>query len=414
MSLFQNLNITANTSKQLGRKLEMVGDNINNAGTNGFKGSRAEFSEMLNTASMGADGGDQVGAGAIIDASKRDLSQGTLAHSNSATDLAIDGTGLFAVNTPFGQAYTRDGSFRFDKDGYLVTSDGHKVLGYNGEEGQESNTVSPLQLSNGSMNASATSNVSMTMNLDAREDIKVFDIQNPRETSSFERSVTVLDSKGEQQSLTMYFTKTAQGVWSYNAVGKGEDLDPAVEGDVLLGTGTASFDNKGVLVNDSGLSANVTFKENDEQAINFSLTDKGVATTQFGTDTSVSSSTRNGNEAGSVVGLGFDKGGSLTLRYDNGKSVQLGKIAVAKFTNEQGLRRVGQNLFVGNQTSGQVSLGKSGEQGRGDIRTNAIEQSNVDITNNFVDMMKTQKSFSANSEAMSAIDGLLKNVIALR
>ncbi len=414
MSLFQNLNITSNTSNQLGKKLEIVGDNINNAGTNGFKGSRAEFSEMLNTASMGADGGNQVGAGAVMDNSTRDLSQGTLAHSNSATDLAIDGNGLFAVDTPFGQAYTRDGSFHFDKEGFLVTSDGHKVLGFNGDEGKEANVVAPLQLASGNMNSTATSNVSLTMNLDAREDVKVFDPQNPRETSSFERSITVLDAKGEQQSLNLYFTKTANGNWSYNAMAKGSDLEPAVEGNVLIGTGTVSFDQKGVMQNDSGLEATTVFKGGEEQTINFSLTSKGVATTQFGTDSSVSSNVRDGSTSGSVVGLGFDQGGAMTIRYDNGESRQIGKVAVAKFTNEQGLRKVGQNLYVGNQTSGQVSLGQSGKNGRGDIKTNAIEQSNVDITDNFVDMMKTQKSFSANSQAMGAIDSLLQNVIGLR
>lgn len=414
MSLFQNLNVTSNTSNQLGRKLEVVGDNINNAGTNGFKGSRAEFSEVLNSTAIGVDGGDQVGAGAVLDSTKRDLSQGTLANTGSATDLAIDGNGLFAVNTPFGQAYTRDGSFHFDKEGFLVTSDGHKVLGFNGDEGQEANIVAPLQISNGTMNASSTSNVNLTMNLDAREDIKVFDPQNPRESSNFERTVTVLDANGKEQSLNLYFTKTAAGNWSYNAVADGKDLEPQSEGKVLIGSGNVTFDDKGVMQNDSGLEATTTFKGGQEQTINFSLTSKGEATTQYGTDTSVSSNVRDGNEVGSVVGLGFDKGGAMTLRYDNGKSVQLGKVAVAKFSNEQGLRKVGQNLYVGNQTSGQVSLGQSGTTGRGEIRTNAIEQSNVDITSNFVDMMKTQKSFSANSQAMGAIDSLLKNVISLR
>ena len=414
MSLFQNLNVTSNTSNQLGKKLEVVGDNINNAGTNGFKGSRAEFSEMLTTASIGADGGNQQGAGAVLDNSMRDLSQGTLANSDSATDLAIDGNGLFAVDTPFGQAYTRDGSFHFDKEGRLVTSDGHKVLGFNGDVGREANVVAPLQLAKGDMGAAATSNVSLTMNLDAREDIKVFDPQNPRETSSFERSITVLDAKGEQKSMDLFFTKTANGTWSYNAIAKGSDLEPAVEGNVLLGTGTVTFDEKGVMQNDSGLEATTAFKGGEQQTVNFTLTSKDVPTTQYGTDTSVSSNVRDGHEGGSIVGLGFDPGGAMTIRYDNGKSVQLGKVAVAKFTNEQGLRKVGQNLYVGNQTSGQVSLGQSGSQGRGDIRTNAIEQSNVDITDNFVDMMKTQKSFSANSQAMGAIDELLKNVIALR
>ncbi len=414
MSLFQSLNVTSNTSNQLGRKLEIVGDNINNAGTTGFKGNRAEFSEMLVDASIGVDGGNQIGAGAVIDGKTRDLAQGTLSNTDSATDLAIDGNGLFAVDTPFGQAYTRDGSFHFDRDGFLVSSDGHKVLGFNGEEGRESNSVAPLRISKGNMNPVATSNVKMTMNLDAREDIKVFDPLSPRETSSFERSVTVLDAKGEQQSLEVYFTKTSDGNWSYNAMANGDDLEPQVEGKVLVGTGNVTFDDKGYLQNDSGLNATATFKGGEQQAINISLTNKDEPTTQFGTDTSVSSNSRDGNTGGSVVGLGFDQGGSMTLRYDNGKSVQLGKVAIAKFANEQGLRKVGQNLYVGNQTSGQVSLGQSGKEARGEIRTNALELSNVDITNNFVDMMKTQKSFSANAQAMGAIDSLLKNVIALK
>lgn len=414
MSLFQSLNVTTNTTNQLSKKMEVVGDNINNAGTTGFKGSRAEFSEMLSNQSMGADGGNQVGSGAVYDKSTRDLAQGTLRSSESATDLAIDGNGHFAVEAPFGRAYSRDGSFHFDKEGFLVNSDGHKVLGFNGEEGKESNAVAPLKISKADMAAQGTTKVNLSMNLDAREDIKVFDPLNPDESSNFHRSVTILDNKGKQRSIDVYFTKTAPGVWTYNAMANGKELEPAIDGKQLIGSGNVNFDAKGVMVNDSGLNATGVFKDSGEQSFNISLTNKGEKSTQYGTDSAVSHNTRDGHEKGGVLGIGFDHGGALTLRYNNGKSIQLGKVAIAKFPSEQGLRKVGDNLYVGNASSGQVSMGQSGVEGRGNILNNSLEESNVDITDNFVDLMTTQKTFSANSQAMTAIDSLLQNVIALR
>ncbi len=406
--------MTTNTTNNLSKKMEIVGDNINNAGTTGFKGNRAEFSEVLANQSMGADGGNQMGAGAMYDKSTRDLAQGTLRSSDNATDLAIDGAGHFVVEAPFGRAYSRDGSFHFDREGFLVNSDGHKVLGFLGEEGKESNAVAPLQISKGDMPAKATTNVNMNMNLDARADVKVFNPLEPDDTSSFHRSVTVLNNKGEQQSVDVYFTKTAAGVWNYNAMAAGKDLDPQIEGKQLLGTGVVTFDALGVMANDSGLEATGVFKETGAQTFNISLTNNDEKTTQYGTDSAVHKNTRDGHEEGGVAGLGFDQGGSLTLRYTNGKSVQLGKVAVGKFPSEQGLRKVGQNLYVGNASSGQVSLGQSGLDGRGDILNSSLEESNVDITDNFVNLMTTQKSFSANAQAMTAIDSLLQNVIGLR
>jgi flagellar hook protein FlgE len=414
MSLLNSFNVTSNTTNGLSKKMEIVGDNINNAGTAGFKGSRAEFSEVLSSESMGVDGGSQVGMGSAMDGSTRDVTQGTLKSTTSATDLAIDGKGFFVVETNFGKAYSRDGSFHFDKEGHLVNSDGHKVLGFQGKDGKESNAVSPIKIQRGSLNAKSTTQVGMHMNLDAREDIKVFDPLDPRETSNYERSITVLDGAGKQRSMNVYFTKTADGVWNYNAMIDGSELDPAVDGKQVIGTGVVNFDAQGNMVGDSSMDVSANFKDNGQQDFSISLADKDRKTTQLGTESMVHSNSRNGSEAADVSGIGFDKGGALTLRYTNGASEQIAKIAVADFTSEQGLKRVGQNLFIENASSGQASLGKSGENGRGDVLTSAIEQSNVDMTNNFVDLMTTQKNFSANSQAMTAIDSLLQKVIGLR
>ena len=414
MSLLNSFNVTSNTTTGLSKKLEVVGDNINNAGTAGFKGSRAEFSEVLANEGMGADGGNQLGMGSVMDSSTRDISQGTIRNTTSATDLAIDGKGFFVVETDFGKAYSRDGSFHFDKQGHLVNSDGHKILGFNGKEGKESSAVEPIKIQKGSLNAKSTTQVGMHMNLDARQPVKVFDPLEPRESSNYERSITVLDGSGKQRSLNVYFTKTADGAWDYNAMIDGSELDPQVEGKQLIGTGAVNFDAKGNMIGDAKMDVSANFKENGQQDFSISLTDKDRKTTQLGTDSMVHSNTRNGSEKADVSGIGFDKGGALTLRYTNGQSEQIGKIAVADFTSEQGLKRIGQNLFVENASSGQASLGKSGEDGRGDILTNSIEQSNVDMTNNFVDLMTTQKNFSANSQAMTAIDSLLQKVIGLR
>lgn len=199
MGLLSSFNIGISGLNAAGSSMSVVGDNIANAGTFGFKGSRAEFQDMMAKSLKGIDGGDQIGSGTKLAHVKQLYTQGDIARTESITDLALSGNGFFALDTPSGRGFTRDGSFNFDKEGFLVSGDGYKVLGYEAnDEGKVTEKLSNIKLGNTTIPAEATTEVEINMNLDSRAKVTQFDPKNPEETSNFNTSFAVYDNVGTQ------------------------------------------------------------------------------------------------------------------------------------------------------------------------------------------------------------------------
>lgn len=176
MGLLSSFNIGISGLNAAGSSLSVVGDNIANAGTTGFKGSRAEFQDMMAKSLKGIDGGDQIGSGVKLAHVKQIYTQGDVARTESITDLALSGNGFFALETPSGRGFTRDGSFNFDREGFLVNGDGHKVLGFGADgNGTVSQKLENIKLGNTTIPAVATSEVEINMNLDSRAKAIQFD-----------------------------------------------------------------------------------------------------------------------------------------------------------------------------------------------------------------------------------------------
>ena len=425
MSILSSFNIGVTGLNAAGQSMSVVGDNIANAGTFGFKSSRAEFQDMLSNSLKGIDGGDQIGSGVKLAHVTPQFSQGTVARTQNITDLAINGNGFFEVDAPFGKGYTRDGSFHFDKEGFMVNGDGYKVQGFQPDEkGNITNKNGAIKLGNTTIPATATSEVAFSMNLDSRDNVKVFDPKNPDKTSNYNSSVTVYDNVGTARLVTVYFNKTQDGNWDYHAMADGKDAANGVPGQMVeMANGQLKFNQKGVLEEEvPGLNSfnfNKGAQAGQKIAFNFgeSLKEGGTgldAATQYGSKSSVARHTQDGSSAATLASMSFNDEGILTAVYDNGKQMNLGQVSVAKFENNEGLFKTGKNLFKQTLKSGQAALGKPGADGRGDVLAKSIEQSNVDLANEFISLMAAQRNFQANTKTITTSDQMLQEVLNIK
>lgn len=425
MSILSSFNIGVSGLHAAGSSMGVIGDNIANAGTHGFKSSRAEFQDLIAQSLKGIDGGDQMGSGTKLAHITSQFTQGAVTRTNNITDLAINGNGFFQIQAPFGKGFTRDGAFHFDKEGYMVNGDGYKVEGFQSDEkGAITNKMGPIKLGNTNIPAQASKEVKMNLNLDSREAAKVFDPKNPDKTSNYNTSVTVYDSVGTARLVTTYFNKQVDGTWQYHAMVDGADAAAGVPGEMVeMANGTLKFDQKGLLQEETQGLNSFNFNKgaiaNQQIGFNFgeSVKEGGTgldAATQFGSKSSVNRHSQDGSSAATLASMSFNDQGVLTAVYDNGKSIDLGQVAIAKFENNEGLFKTGKNLFKETRKSGQAAVGKPGADGRGDVLSKSIEQSNVDIANEFVNLMGAQRNFQANTRTITTADQMLQEVLNIK
>jgi len=425
MGILRSFNVGVSGLSAMGQGLSVISDNIANAGTTGYKSSRAEFQDVLASSLKGIDGGDQLGAGVKLGHVKAIMTQGDVARTESITDLAINGNGFFRVQAPFGYGYTRDGSLNFDKEGHLVNGDGYKVQGFMAsEEGKITNQVGDIKLGNTTIPAKSTSKIDLSMNLDSRVKVKQFNPAEPEDTSNFSHSITVYDNVGTARLVTVYYNKTANNNWDYRVMADGKDANGGQVGTMVeMAAGKLVFNDKGVLQEETESSNAFNFNQGAAQGQKIkmswgeSIAEGGTgldASTQYGSDSAIARHNQDGATAGTLGSLSFNDDGILTAVYDNGESRQIASIAVAKFENNEGLFKVGKNLFKESRKSGQAAMGKPGESGRGEVLSKSIELSNVDIATEFVELMKAQRNFSANAKTLQTSDQMLQEVLGIK
>jgi flagellar hook protein FlgE len=425
MSILSSFNIGVTGLNAAGSSMGVIGDNIANAGTYGFKGSRAEFQDMLANSLKGIDGGDQMGSGTKLAHITPQFTQGTITRTQNITDIAINGNGFFQVDAPFGKGYTRDGAFHFDKEGFMVNGDGYKVQGFQPDEkGNITNKMGSIKLGNTNVPATPTSGVKMNMNLDSREKPMKFDPKNPDKTSNFNSSVTIYDSVGTARLVTMYFNKATDGNWEYHAMADGNDVAGGVPGTMVeQANGKLRYNQKGTLEEETQGLNSFNFNNgaiaNQQIAFDFgkSIKEGGSgndAATQFGSKSSVARHSQDGSSAATLSSMSFNDEGVLTAVYDNGKQMELGQVSVAKFEDNEGLFKTGKNLFKETRKSGQAAMGKPGSDGRGEVLSKSVEQSNVDIATEFISLMAAQRNFQANTRTITTADQMLQEVLNIK
>lgn len=442
MSLGGAMNSGVSGLKSFSFAMGVIGNNLANTNTIGFKAGRTLFSDLIPNTVSGTGGASQVGRGVSLSVIDNIFNQGALESSSSNLDLAIEGTGFFMVRNPDSVAnnYTRAGMFRLNEAGYFVNPEGYIVQGYLAQAGGRfADLTGDIQINTRSfVPGEASSKVELTTNLNANTDIIAggWNITDPIGSSNFATTSQVFDSLGNTHLVTTYFNKTSTNEWKYfqtvpaSDVGTTDPPHAAVDVDdiVRVASGTLNFDSSGILSSiepDGGTAINpnsagwpnITIDGGKLNWINgadqtLPLT-YNMNITQFATESKVVTQQADGFASGYLTDLKVDNEGTVIATFSNGQSRELAKLALAKFSNTNGLEKLGKNLYAATNASGPADIGTAGS-GAGNVFSNALEQSTVDIAEEFTKMIITQRSFQANSKTITTTDEMLSEVINLK
>jgi flagellar hook protein FlgE len=406
--------------------LSAIGNNIANVNTIGYKGSRAEFADLLATQPGGGQAGE-IGLGTSINDVRTIFTQGSIESTGQPTDLAIDGNGFFIVRSGQGDVYTRAGNFKLDANGTLVTTDGLPVEGFALDaNNQPIGAPVDIQVTGGSSPAIPTGNIKLQSNLDANATIisggfDGTDFNTAQSTSNFTVPLTVYDSLGASHSVNIYFTKTAANTWDWNAGVDAGDTGGTAGALALIGNGSLTFNPDGSLnatSPDPG-QISVTFNGANAQTINLNFgTPNPTPTaglgldgvTQFAGSSSVSA-TQDGFAAGRLQSLAIDDHGFVNAVFDNGQTRPLFQLALTTFPSPEGLEPLGNQLYRATADSGSPSVSTPQTNGLGKVVAGALEQSNVDLAQQFIDLISTQRGFQANARVITTGDTMLTDLL---
>jgi flagellar hook protein FlgE len=389
--------------------LDVTSNNIANADTTGFKNSQAEFADVYASGAVNLNTSTG-GEGVRLVTAAQQFTQGDISTTSSPLDMAINGNGFFTMNSPNGAVYTRDGQFSEDQKGNVVSSTGQFLQVYPplATGGFNTGALQNLNLQTAQSAPVATSTGTVILNLPSNDPAipatTTFDPTNPN-TYSQSTSTTVYDSLGNSYPATFYFTQTTTpGKWNVNMT---------VNGVATGGTQTLSFSGTGAVTPAGGGSLTFAGFTPTDGAAAMSTTFNFGQSTQYGTQFGVSSIIQNGFTTGQLSTVSIDPTGVVSAVYTNGRSTQLGQLAIANFPNPQGLQQLGDTNWAQTFASGTVVQGTAGSAGFGTIQSSALESSNVDLTTELVNMITEQRAFQANAQVITTADQMSQTVIGI-
>jgi flagellar hook protein FlgE len=395
-------------------ELNVTGNNIANANTTGFKGSRTEFVDVYAASFLGVSKATP-GSGVRVSSIAQDFSQGNISISSNNLDMAVNGSGFFVLSDNGSSVYSRAGNFHLDRDGYVVNSQNAKLQAYPSSTAGNYDTgvLADLKLLTAEGVPSATTTLTVGVNLPASADqpVAAFSANNP-DTYNASSSTVVYDSLGSPHTTTMYFRKdetTPPGVnlWNTYVYTDGTLVTSGGASPVRL-----SFNSDGTLATPQPIAFNNYVPTNGAnpiaQSINF------TATTQFGSPFSVSSLSQNGYSTGRLSGVTIDGDGVVSARYTNGQSTTLGKVAMANFANNNGLNQLGNTNWGETYSSGDRILGEAGRGTFGLLQSGAQESSNVDVAEQLVGLITAQRNYQANAQVISTENQVSQTIINIR
>ncbi|OSN03883.1 flagellar hook protein FlgE [Lonsdalea iberica] len=385
--------------------LDVIGNNIANSETTGFKGATVSFADIF------AD--SAVGLGVKVAAVTQNFNDGTIESTDVGTDVAISGNGFYRVADDAGSVYyTRNGEFQLDADRNLTTKTGYYVTGYAATgtpptiaEGAEPTT---LNISAGSIAAQQTTTSTYVANLNSSTTAvangTAFDATDSS-TYNWSKSMTTYDSLGNTHVMNLYFSKTADNTWEVHALDSSDSTATAQD------LGTLNFSTSGQLTGTTAF--NVTTNSLNGSAANTFSIDFAGSTQQNATSSELSK-TQNGYTTGNLVEYAINDDGTISGTYSNGQTQLLGQIVLATFSNNQGLKSEGDNVWSATSSSGEASLGTAGTGLLGSLTSGALESSNVDIGSELVDMIVAQRNYQSNAQTIKTQDSILNTLVNLR
>lgn len=391
------------------KNLDVIGNNVANANTVGFKQGVANFSDVF-AASMGGGGGTQIGIGTQISGIFQQFSQGNITVTNNPLDVAINGQGFFRMSNGGEISYSRNGGFGLDKDGYIVDGDGNNLTGFPAVGGAiVPGVLTNLQLSSTDLLPKATENMRVGVSLAAGDPVLPtagFVATDPS-SYNFSTASSSYDSLGQSHTLTLYFNKTAANTW---------DVNTYIDGVAANGAGvtTLTFDTTGLISSTVAPTNLLKTAVLANGAAPLALTMDYGSMTQFGSGFGVNALAQDGFASGRLSGYSIDADGVVLGRYTNGQAQTLGQIALANFTNPQGLQPLGGSRWAESSSSGVPLTGAPGSASLGLLQSLAKEDSNVDLTAELVNMITAQRIYQANAQSIKTQDALLQTLVNLR
>ncbi len=388
------------------KNLDVIGNNVANASTVGFKQSQAQFADVYANSLTGA-GGSGIGIGVKVAQVAQQFTQGNITSTNNPLDIAINGGGFFRVDTNGEVNYQRNGQFQLDRMGYIVNPTGAKLTGFpaNANGVLSTGALAPLSISTADLVPQITSEVNAVLNLDSNSAIlsaAAFDMADPT-TYNHSTAVSIYDSLGNSHTQQTYYVKTAAGTW---------DVFASTDGSAATAVGTLDFDTNGTLTTAMPFTVSVAVATGATTPFNVELDYTG--TTQFGSAFSVNTMNQDGYTSGRLAGFNIGADGVLLGRYTNGQSAVLGQVVLANFSNPNGLQQLGNNMWAETSTSGNPLIGSPSSGSLGVLQSSAVEDSNVDLTAELVNMITAQRVYQANAQTIKAQDAVLQTLVNLR
>jgi len=384
--------------------LSVTANNIANANTTGFKASRAEFADVF------AVGAQDIGNGVSISSVSQQFKQGGVDFTDRGLDLAISGEGFFTVSDRGVVTYSRAGAFSVDRDGYVVNAQNQRLqifpVASNGTF--NTGTLSDLRLATVDAPPQATTRAEFGVNLPANAAVPPVPVFDPTNASSYNHStaVTIYDSLGATHTATAYFVKTATpNQWESRYY---------IDGTAVGGANTMTYSNLGVLTAPVGGSITLPAYTPPTGAAPITLTTDVLSSTQYGSTFGVNQLNQDGFASGRLSNIDVDSTGVIFARFTNGRSNPLGQVALSNFANTQGLRQLGNTSWGETFTSGDAVRGSPGTGSLGLIQSGALESSNVDLTQQLVNMITAQRNFQANAQMISTADQVTQTIINIR
>lgn len=389
--------------------LTVTANNVANSATTGFKGSRAQFAELFSVSPQGVSS-VATGSGVRVSQVAQQFAQGNIDFTDNSLDLAVSGQGFFVLSDGGAAAYTRAGAFQIDRDGYVVNSRAQRlqVFAPTPSGGFNTGALTDLQLVTAESAPQASGNAELVFNLPANAVQPTgapFDAADP-DTYNNATSITLYDSLGAAHTATVYFVKTAvPNEWQTQLY---------VDGAAVGGMQTLQYSDTGGLTAPAGGQVAYPAYTPATGAAPMNLTFDFGASTQYGGSFAVNSVIQDGFTTGRLIGIDIDSTGVVQARYTNGRSLPLGQVALANFANPQGLQQLGDTNWAETFGSGQALRGQAGSASFGLIQSGALEASNVDVTEQLVNMITAQRNFQANAQMISTSDAITQTIINIR
>lgn len=420
-----------------GRNLEVIGNNVANASTVGAKASRAEFADIYARASGGSA---SAGLGVSVTTVAQQFSQGSISSTDNALDVAINGAGFFQLQDANGATvYSRNGQFKVDNDGYVTNNEGLKLLAVptNLQAGQVAGSAAALKLPTKGIEPDQTTQMTLEINLDSRKAVTTGKVDSSTgatlaidyadaSTYNNSTSINIYDGQGSTVAMTYFFQKTAENNWNIYATANGKTVggstnDPQPIATATFpapgtpptitpyGSSTPATDGK-LVVSDSAIGVGTFADSSDTGSIEMDFS----GLTQFGATFGPTNVSQNGTAPGKLTSISISADGTVVGAYSSGQSQSIARIELSNFRNPQGLTPLGGNMWASTYESGGPITGMPGGGNMGQLQSKSLEESNVDLTQELVNMMVAQRIYQANAQTIKTQDSVMQTLVSLR